>query len=136
MNLSFYPLANISSPCQVSQDYLTHYTITWSFLLVTFQVKSKGKILSGETIDPHMNSLTPGTAKQYQPLINQWIDYYSKSGDNPFSAPVTSRIGLLTNLFTSSKAEYSNFNTARSVLSLILEPHQGITFGKHPLFNN
>ena len=39
-----------------------------------------------------MNSLAPGTAKQYQPLINKWIHYCNKSRDNPFSAPVTSTV--------------------------------------------
>ena len=52
---------------------------------------------------------------------------------DPFTAPVKSWIEFLTTLFQSRGVGYSMLNTARSALSLILEPHHGITFGKHPL---
>ena len=98
-----------------------------------FREKLEKELLSKEAIGILLNSLSCGTAKQYQPFVNQWIKYCQVSNIDPYTASVTKGIEFLTKLFNSKDLGYSSLNTATSALSLIIEPHNGITFGKHPL---
>ena len=68
-----------------------------------------------------------------KPFVSQWIKYSQVSNIDPYTAPVTKGIELLTKLFNSRDLGYSSLHTARSALLSIIEPHSGITFGKHPL---
>ena len=78
-------------------------------------------------------SWTNGTKKQYAPYINKWLSYCLKHHLDPVNSPVTKGADFLADLFYSTKLEYSAMNTARSALSAILEPVDGLTFGKQPL---
>ena len=62
--------------------------------------------------------------------VNQLIKYCQHSNIDPYTASVTKGIEVLTKLFNSRDLGYSSLNTARSALSLIIEPHNGISFGK------
>ena len=78
-------------------------------------------------------SLSSGTTKQYKSYAQKWLDYCLSKNIDPLYASTISGIEFLTDLFYSKNVGYSCLNTARSTLSLIIEPQQRITFGSQPL---
>ena len=80
-----------------------------------------------------MSSWAKGTKKQYATPINRWLAYCKTHNLNPCQATFEQGAEFITELFYSSKLEYSVMNTTRSALSAVIVPINGITFGKHPL---
>ena len=89
--------------------------------------------LSDDTLKLVMSSWSKGTCKQYSPHIHRWVAYCEAKGLDPYTADFGVGAEFLTQYFHSSPVDYSSLNTARSALSAILQPVNGITFGNHPL---
>jgi len=89
--------------------------------------------LSQEAIRIIESSLTAGTSKQYRPYINKWVKFCEDRQVDPTTAQTTVGIEFLTCLFHESNVRYSAINTARSALSLIIDPVSGLSFGSQPL---
>ena len=98
-----------------------------------FREKLEYELLSEEAIGILLNSLSSGLAKQYQRFVSQWTEYCHVFYIDRYTASVTKGTEFLTKLFKSKDLGYSSLNTAGSALSLIIKPHNGISFGKHPL---
>lgn len=79
------------------------------------------------------NSWAPGTRKQYLPYVVKWNHYCADKNLDPVNAPVAVGAEFLAMLFRKSKLSYSAMGTARSALSAVIEPVNGIPFGKAPL---
>jgi len=95
-------------------------------------------ILNSQDLSPDVltlitSSWAEGTHKQYEPHIRKWINYCTEKGVNPINPPIHAGANFLANLFKSSTSGYSSINTARSALSAIITPVNGVTFGKHPI---
>ena len=80
-----------------------------------------------------MSSWSKGTKSQYSPHIVRWVNHCTSKGIDPFNASVVQGAEFLVEYFHSSTNEYSSLNTARSALSAVIAPVNGITFGKQPL---
>ena len=78
-------------------------------------------------------SLASGTSNQYRPYIRKWVEFCNVRKIDPVKAPTNSGIEFLTKLFHESNISYSAINTARSALSLVIDPIAGYTFGSQPL---
>lgn len=52
---------------------------------------------------------------------------------DPYHHNIVEGLNFLTDLFVNSTKQYSALNTARSALSIIMEPQYGITFGRQPI---
>ena len=89
--------------------------------------------LSEDTQNLIMNSWAAGTKKQYNSHINRWISYCKQKGFDPFCASVENGAEFLTYYFKEFKVDYSSVNTARSALSAVIPPFNGVSFGNQPL---
>ena len=89
--------------------------------------------LSQNSIDLIMSSWSTGTKKQYTTYINKWFCHCKENKINPSKPGITQVADFLSDLFKTSQIEYSAMNTARSALSAVIEPIDGITAGSHPL---
>eukprot|EP00794_Sanderia_malayensis_P013521 gene13521-14933_t len=89
--------------------------------------------LSTEAIYILEHSLAEGTSKQYKTYISKWLQFCVLKKLDPVNASTTMGIEFLTTLFNSTGIGYSCINTARSALSLLLQPRDGLTFGNQPL---
>ena len=78
-------------------------------------------------------SLTNSSKSQYQVYLKKWLDYCHFKAIDPYQHNFVEGLNFLTNLFTESDRKYSTINTARSALSCIMEPMNGLTFGKQPI---
>ena len=90
-------------------------------------------MLSERVLSLITSSWSAGTKKQYKPYIDKWCKYCSEHGLDPVKAPINAGAEFLADIFHTTKLEYSAMNTARSALSAIIEPVNGISFGKQPL---
>ena len=89
--------------------------------------------LSDDTLKLVMSSWSKGTCKQYSPHISRWVAYCEAKSLDPYTADFGVGAEFLTQYFYSSPVDYSSFNAARSALSALLQPVNGLTFGNHPL---
>ena len=75
-----------------------------------------------------LQSWRKGTTKQYSSYIKRRTTYWHKKQIDPVSATVPQALDILVELFESGIG-YSGINTARSALSSVLKPVNGMTFG-------
>ena len=80
-----------------------------------------------------LSAWAPKTISQYNTPINRWVAYCEERGISPLDASVQEGAEFLADLFSSSSLGYSAMGSARSALSAILKPTEGVPFGKHPL---
>ena len=83
---------------------------------------------AGDIILP---SWRQGTRKQYSSNIKRWITYCNKQHVDCVSPTLPQALHFLVQLFEGGIG-YSGINTARSALSCIVKPTNGISFGSHP----
>jgi len=79
-----------------------------------------------------LSSCSDSTWKQYNVYIKKWSLFCSSVHINNISCNINYVLVFLTNLYTDGVG-YSGLNTARSALSLVLSPIDGMSIGKHPL---
>ena len=89
--------------------------------------------LSQNSIDLLMSSWSTGTRKQYTTYVNKWQSHCKERHINPTNPGITEVADFLSELFKTSDVEYSAMNTAKSALSAVIEPIDGLTVGSHPL---
>ena len=77
-----------------------------------------------------MNSWSKGTKLQYKPHITRWLTCRERKLD-PFQADIHEGAEFLVACYRSSSTEYFSVNIARSALSAIIKPINGITFRRH-----
>ena len=75
-----------------------------------------------------LQSWRKGTTKQYSSYIKRWTTYCRQKQIDPVSATVPQALDFLVELFETGIG-YSGINTARSALSSVSKPVNGITFG-------
>ena len=75
-----------------------------------------------------LQSWRKGTTKQYSSYIKRWTTYCHKKQIDPVSATVPQALDFLVELFESGTG-YNGIITARSALSSVLKPVNGMTFG-------
>ena len=95
--------------------------------------KLSNEKLSDGVITLLMKSWSSGTCNQYSPHINRWMIFCVENKVDPVTADVRMGAEFLTQYFYQTTVDYSSLNTARSALSTIIEPTNGVTFGNHPL---
>ena len=86
--------------------------------------------LSGKARQVIMSSLTKETRDQYERYIRLFQDFCAQRSIPYTTASITDGIEFLTSLFYDKALKYSGLNTARSALSLIINTHTTVTFGK------
>ena len=79
-----------------------------------------------------LDSWAPSTKKQYKPYIQKWEVYCRKNNANSLSPTLFHGTQFLWELFHTGVG-YSVCNTARSALSSVLSPIDGVDFGDHPV---
>ena len=93
-------------------------------------LESRG--ISKDSAQLILQSWRQSTQKQYNSYFKKWTEYCDRlkiSADNP---SLGQALDFLTDLYKNG-AGYSAVNTARSVLSALLKPFDGIPFGSHRL---
>ena len=78
-----------------------------------------------------MASWRTGTTKQYHSYLRRWQEFCSHESIQPHNPGTVKAIELLTELVKSGLG-YSAINTARSALSPVIVPTNGMAFGKDP----
>ena len=78
-----------------------------------------------------LQSWRQGTHKQYASYIKRWISFCGRQQIDCVSPTIPQALDFLVELFEGGIG-YSGINTARSALSCIVKPENGITFGSHP----
>lgn len=71
--------------------------------------------------------------KRYATPINKWFKYCEGKSLDPLNASFVEGVEFLADMFNTTTSGYSTLNTARSALSVIFKPIEGVTFGRHPL---
>ena len=94
---------------------------------------SSSGTLSDNVLSLITSSWSAGTKKQYKPYINKWCKYCVDHGIDPVKPPIHVAAEFLAEIFHTTKLEYSALNTIRSAMSAVIEPVNGITFGRQPL---
>jgi hypothetical protein len=95
--------------------------------------KLQVKGFSSDTIDIILSSWRDGTLTQYQPVANKWFEFCEKHNCDAISTPLPLVMSFLSELFHSGLF-YSYINTARSVLSSLLQfDDTPIPFGQFPI---
>ena len=89
--------------------------------------------LSQTSVDLIMTSWSASTKNQYTTYVNKWFSHCKGNEINPSKPRITEVADFLSELFRTSHVEYSAMNTARSALSAVIEPIDGLTVGSHPL---
>jgi len=84
--------------------------------------------ISQKATSINLQSWRKGTTKQYSSNIKRWTTYCHKKQIDPVSATIPQALDFLVELFESGIG-YSGINTARSALSSVLKPVNGMTFG-------
>jgi len=92
-----------------------------------------GKGLSPDVLNLVLNSWTESTKNQYNPYIKRWLNYCGEKRIDPMNATVQVGAEFLAKLFKENTIGYSAINTARSALSAIITPINGIPLGRQPL---
>jgi hypothetical protein len=87
--------------------------------------------ISKKAGDITLQSWRQGTQKQYSSYIKRWISFCRKQQIDCVSPTISQALDFLVELFESGMG-YSGINTARSSLSCIIKPINGISFGSHP----
>ena len=77
-------------------------------------------------------SCRTSTRKSYKSALGKWIHFCSRRETHPTRTDVTTILGFLAKEFLSG-SQYSNLNIARSAVSAVLPPIDGIPVGSHPL---
>ena len=88
--------------------------------------------LSPAAQDIILASWRTGTTKQYRSYLTRWQNFCHNHKLSPYNPGTAKAIDFLTELFNSGIG-HSAINTARSALSTIILPKDGIPFGKDPL---
>ena len=82
------------------------------------------------------NQLTKGwcpqTIKWYKPYIEKWLKLCCEWNKDPIRQDLNDTTEFLTSVFHTGE-RYSSINTARSALSVLIEPINGLTLGKQPI---
>lgn len=87
--------------------------------------------ISKKAGDIILQSWRQGTHKQYSSYIKRWISFCGRQQIDCVSPTIPQALDFLVELFEGGIG-YSGINTARSALSCIVKPVNGITFGSHP----
>ena len=86
--------------------------------------------ISKKAGDIILQSWRQGTHKQYASYIKRWISFCGRQQIDCVSPTITQALDFLVGLFEGGIG-CSGINTARSALSCIVKPGNGITFGSH-----
>ena len=79
-----------------------------------------------------MQSWADTSLKQYQPYLKTWLKLCREWKINPYDPPLTKVLDFLTSLCERG-LKYDTINTAKSAVSAITEPKNGLTLGNQPL---
>ena len=90
--------------------------------------------VSSKTADIIIQSWSKGSIKQYSTSLRTCIVLCDKWIINPYDPPVTRVLDYLTSLFERGLG-YDAINTAKSAISAITSPRNGISFGCQPLIS-
>ena len=85
-----------------------------------------------EVKDLIVNSWAENTRKQYKTYYDQWIEFCKSNKVCTNNASIAEGSEFLFALYKKGLS-YSVINTARSMLSMLLNTYNGIEFGKHPI---
>lgn len=97
--------------------------------IIRKSLESQG--ISKKAGDIILQSWRQGTHKQYASYIKRWISFCGRQQIDCVSPTIPQALDFLVELFEGGIG-YSGINTARSALSCIIKPENGITFGSHP----
>ena len=78
------------------------------------------------------SSWREGTQTQYKSVAKRWFEFCDKNSCDVISTPLPLAMSFLSDLFHSGLS-YSYINTARSVLSSVLQLDGHIPFGQLPI---
>lgn len=87
--------------------------------------------ISRRASDIILQSWRKGTRKQYVSYIKRWTKYCHSKNVSWVDPSISQALDFLVELYDQGLG-HSALNTARSALSCILKPVNGITFGAHP----
>ena len=87
--------------------------------------------ISEKARDIILQSWRPGTYKQYSSYINRWKTYCCSKQISYVSPTLPEALDFLVSMFESGVG-YSGINTARSALSCVIKPVNGVSFGSQP----
>ena len=90
--------------------------------------------VSSKTADIIMQSWSKRSIKQYSTSLRTWSVLCGKWNINPYDPPVTRVLDYLTSLFERGLS-YDAINTAKSAISAITSPRNGISLGCQPLIS-
>ena len=90
--------------------------------------------VSSKTADIIMQSWSKGSIKQNSTSLKTWIVLGGKWNINPYDPSVTRVLDYLTSLFERGLS-YDAINTAKSAISAITSPRNGISLGCQPLIS-
>ncbi|XP_038062756.1 uncharacterized protein LOC119733242 [Patiria miniata] len=88
--------------------------------------------ISNRTSEIIVASWRSKTQKQYASYLRRWDSFCSQHGINPIKPTIGNALQFLTDLFDGGLS-YSSVNSARSAISSIILPIDGVTFGSHAL---
>ena len=88
--------------------------------------------LSTSSTEIIMASWRKGTKKQYMSYLARWKEYCERENIAPHNPGKVKDIEFLRELYEAGLG-YSAINTARSALSSVIIPNEGIPFGRDPL---
>ena len=94
--------------------------------------KLQVKGFSADTIDIILSSWREGTQTQYKSVAKRWFEFCEKNSCDVISTPLPLAMSFLSDLFHSGLS-YSYINTARSVLSSLLQLDGHIPFAQLPI---
>ena len=86
--------------------------------------------LSSAAKDLYVESWRPKTRSQYSVYFRRWITLCVSKGWNKESPQLSQALFFLTNMFEEGFS-YGAINTARCVLSNVLNLYEGVPFGQH-----
>ena len=87
--------------------------------------------ISQKARDIILQSWRQGTQKQYSSYIKRWISFFHRQQIDCVSPTISQALDFLVELYESGIG-YSGINTARSSLSCVVKPINGISLGSHP----
>ena len=90
--------------------------------------------ISSKAADIIMQSWSEGSIKQYSTYLRTWMELCGKWNTNPYDPPITRVLDYLTSLFERG-LRYDAINTAKSAISAIATPKNGISLGSQPLIS-
>jgi len=88
--------------------------------------------LSDPVLSLLFNSCAGSTWKQYESVLKKWSSFCVQYKYNELTPTLSAVLSFLTKLFDSGLS-YTSVNTARSALSTLFAPLDGIKIGEHPL---